>query len=197
MQAAVFEIARKKKAGELNIARLEDFSLRPGGAVSARIVIDRPQITLYCLNDEHRQAVFVETPPDVDLTQHPFYCQAQYEHAERILLVPYDASVGRCGSTLLSRAFGRVDSVQSLSQPDVYTQIAAMRPKNGSRDGELTQLIRSCTRLLNRSAGRQAGVKHGPCIGASLRAAGGYLRAADQIESFIRQTAERGGKRAA
>jgi hypothetical protein len=174
MQASVFEIKRKIKTCELSMVTLDDFTLQPRGMVHAGIIIERPQISLYCLDDERRQAVFVETPPEADLARHPFYYQAQYEHAERVLVVSYAVlsqlaaqiedrvlnliliySVGRCGSTLISRVLGRLDRVQSLSEPDVYSQIAAMRPKNGSRDSELTQLIRSCTRLLNKTGAPQ------------------------------------------
>jgi hypothetical protein len=176
MQAAVFEIQSKRKAGELSIASLDDFSLLAHGTVDARLVLERPQITLYCLDDKHRRAVFVETPPEVDLTRHAFYYRAQYDYAQRVLAVSYDSlnqlaakvdsrnlrpiliySVGRCGSTLLSRALGCLDEVRSLSEPDVYAQIADMRPKDGSRDGELIQLIRSCTSLLGRTNSGQAG----------------------------------------
>jgi len=151
-----------------------DFSLALEGTINAEIILSNPRISLYCLDAEHRQALFVETAADVNLANHPFYYQAQYDHAERVLVVSWETlnqlaaqpvpggespiliySVGRCGSTLLSRAFGRLPEVQSLSEPDVFTQIAALRQKDGSRDLELTQLIRSCTQLLNKSTSSQ------------------------------------------
>src|SRR3712207_7974264 len=54
-------------------------------------------------------------------------------------------STGRCGSTLVSRAFNQADSIISLSEPDVYTQIQARRAVDASRDTETSDLVRSCT----------------------------------------------------
>jgi len=59
-------------------------------------------------------------------------------------------SVGRCGGTLVSRAVNRLDGVLGLDEPDVYNNIVLMRPRDGSRDVDLTRLLHSCTRLLHR-----------------------------------------------
>jgi hypothetical protein len=169
VEARVFHIEEKVKASDLDLARPSDFRTRPGPAVDARIIIEQPQITLYALDDEHRQALFVEAPPDVDVTEQPFLFRAQYLNAQRLLTVPYETlhqlaavmgdrfrilipmySVGRCGGTLLSRALNRLNTVLSLDEPDVYNQIVVMRPPDGSRDAELVQLLRSCTRLLHK-----------------------------------------------
>lgn len=57
-------------------------------------------------------------------------------------------SVGRCGSTLLCKVLGELGDVVSLSEPDVYTCAVGMRLPDGSRDAELTELLRSATRFL-------------------------------------------------
>jgi hypothetical protein len=123
-------------------------------------------MTLFGLDDPNRRAIFVETPPDVDLSQHPFYYMAQYEHAQRLIAVPYDEllqladqrgpidrpifiySIGRCGSTLMSNVFSQVDGTLSLSEPDVYSNLTWLRESDRTRDAELTALTRACTRLL-------------------------------------------------
>jgi hypothetical protein len=50
---------------------------------------------------------------------------------EKLILVH---SIGRCGSTLLSRAFAQLDSCVSYSEPDCFTQIAHWRTVNDPRD---------------------------------------------------------------
>lgn len=174
MQAAVFEIEEKIKNCDMDMARFADFRCGPAASMDARRILEDRQITLYCLDDKNRLAVFLETPPDVELTGKAFYNQAQYRHARRLFSVPYELlhelarekgnafqnlvlvfSVGRCGSTLLSRAMNRLDSVTCLDEPDVYMDLTVLRPRDGSRDAELGQLIESCTRLLYRPAGTQ------------------------------------------
>jgi hypothetical protein len=174
MEADILQIEARNEHYATDMASLSDFRWRPAGTVDAGCIVHRPHITLYCLDDEHRRAVFVETPPDLDLRQAAFYYQAQFHNAQRLLTISYDTlhrlagqvgdqfqnliltySVGRCGSTLLSRAFNRVDSVLDLSEPEVYMHITALRPRDGSRDAELRQLLQSCTRLLYKPTGAQ------------------------------------------
>lgn len=169
MEAKVLDIEDNTKNCELDIAKLSDFRYREGSTVDARVILDHPQTTLYCLDDEHRRAVFVESPPELDLSQRPFYFIEQYNHAQRLLTVSYQTlhelaaiagvrfqrllpmqSVGRCGGTVLSRALNRLNTVFSLDEPDFYTNVAMMRPDNGSRDAELAALLRSGTQLMFR-----------------------------------------------
>jgi len=169
MEAKILDIEDKTKNCELDIAKLSDFRYREGSTVDAKVILDHPQTTLYCLDDEHRRAVFVESPPELDLSQRPFYFIEQYKHAQRLVTVSYQTlhelaatvgvrfqrvipmqSVGRCGGTLLSRALNRLNTVFSLDEPDFYTNVAMMRPDNGSRDAELTALLRSGTQLMFR-----------------------------------------------
>ena len=139
----------------------------PAASTSAASVLN-PYLTLYALDDARRCAVFVQTPPGVDLRNAPFYYLAQKEHAQRVFTVPYETfnalaetlpnpaqlillySVGRCGSTLLCKALGQLGA-NVLSEPDVYTHIVGMRPPDGARDAELTQLLRSATRFYCRT----------------------------------------------
>jgi Sulfotransferase family len=153
----------------------QNFVLRAGESVPAEVVLDNPAVSLYCLDDENRQALFVETSPGVDLLNAPFFYLAQYQHAQHLFGVPYDTlhrladglagpppkliliySVGRCGSTLISQALNAVEGVKSYSEADVFTQLAMLRHLDASRDEEYAQLIRTCTRLLGRGAGSVA-----------------------------------------
>lgn len=151
--------------GKSYLAGLDHFDLRRVGEVPAQKLLEAPNLTLYALDDDERRAVFTETPREIDLTAAPFYYLAQKEHAKRVYTLPYKTfndlaqtlpdpsqlvllhSVGRCGSTLLCKALGALGDVVTLSEPDIYTHIAGMRPADGSRDVELTKLTKSATRF--------------------------------------------------
>ena len=118
MKATVFDV-QERLPGRSYLAGLDHFRLLRTGEVSAETLLNNPQITIYAFDDEGQRAVFVETPPGINLTAAPFYYLAQKEHAERVYTLPYKTfndlartlpdpthlvllhSVGRCGSTLL------------------------------------------------------------------------------------------------
>jgi hypothetical protein len=145
---------------------MADFSVASGEAVDADIVRTHPNISLYCLDDAAKQAIFVELPPEVDLAKAPFVYQTQYEQAQRLVAVPYDTFrqlastlpavehlimvyiTGRSGSTLLNHIFNELDTVLSLSEPDVASHFVNMRGADGARDAELRDLLDSTVRFL-------------------------------------------------
>lgn len=166
MTATILHIQDRFREHVVSIASLNDFTYQEGEAISPQVIIEQANISLYCLDDENRRAIFVELPPDIDLTKIPFCYQAQFDHARRLIAVSYETleqladtiphtidnliliySVGRCGSTLLSQIFNELDSVYSVSEPDVFTQFVHLREPDHRRDAELTRLLRTCTRL--------------------------------------------------
>ncbi|MEH2336805.1 sulfotransferase family protein [Nostoc sp.] len=167
MNTKILKIQTKNRTPASLIANLQDFSYEIGEDIDPKTIVDNPHITLYCLDLENQQAIFVETPSDIDIYEASFLYQAQYEYAQRLIAVPYQEfhqlaanigdsigqiamiySVGRCGSTLLSKLFSQVDTVLSLSEPDVFTQIVGIRNPDGSNDDALAELIKSCIYLL-------------------------------------------------
>ena len=120
--ATTFEIADRLNERPSPLVDIrKNFHLRDTGQPPAGKILENPQVTLYGLNFETRQAVFVETPADVDLSQAPFYFITQFEKAKHVVTVPFETmiqlaksvtiddnrvisifSVGRCGSTLAS-----------------------------------------------------------------------------------------------
>ena len=149
------------------VARLEDFTVTRQGEVDASVVVDNPAVTLYCLDDAARQAVFVELPKDVDLSREPFVYLTQYELAQRLFTMLYDTFnevaeslphvtrpiflhiTGRSGSTLLSHAFNQSGLVKSLAEPDVVSQFSNLRHHaDASRESELRELAHSAIRFL-------------------------------------------------
>ncbi len=156
-------------------ARIEDFTLSPGESFDADDIANNPNISLYCLNDAQRQAVFVELPAEVDISQAPFAYAAQHEHAQRLFTVPYDTfhqmpdrtpghlilvhNIGRCGSTLLHHIFNALDSVVSLSEPDAFASIIPMRQNDKNSDDDLITMLQSTMRITFKSwPGLQTGV---------------------------------------
>jgi hypothetical protein len=81
--------------------------------------------------------------------------------------VPFDEaavvllqSTGRCGSTLLSKVFAALPGVASWSEPDAFTQLAGVRPHDGSRDREIGERCESCLRVLCRPLGGVPARRH-------------------------------------
>lgn len=182
MDAQRLTIVSKVREHPVVPVSLNDFQYREAEAVEPQAVLERSTISLYCLDHPNRRAIFVETPPEVDLRPAPFYYQAQYEAAQYLIAVPYDTlhalastvqvdprhiiliySTGRCGSTLVSRALSQAEGVISFSEPDFYTQIQALRSADGSNDAEFSDLARSCTLILC------GGVQHGGTSACAIK----------------------------
>mgnify|MGYP005813777079 CR=1 FL=1 len=150
------------------------FFKRPAGRTDlAALMQERGAcITPYCLDDHRRRLLLVEVAPRVDLLgADPFFYEAQRDHAVRLhavaysdvprladLLMPTAAapppiflhSTGRCGSTLLSQLLATTGTLQSVSEPDFYSQATILsRLSGGQRDRELRRLMDGCTRLLS------------------------------------------------
>ena len=168
MSATVLHIQAKKRTPANTVVKLEDFDYQEGEIIDPLTIVKNPNITLYCLDPQNQRAIFVETPRDIDLSQPPFYYLAQYEHAQKLIAIPLEElsqlvkniepieqliviySVGRCGSTLLSKVFNQVDTVVSLSEPDVFSQIVGLRSADRSNDEEIAGLLKACIYLLGK-----------------------------------------------
>jgi hypothetical protein len=172
MPIDIFRIAaRKSRPGGLPADLHRNFELRHTGVIGVNEFWQRGNLSLYCIDPAGRAAAFVETPSSVDLAKTPFLYHAQYDHALNVILVPYEElhvlaartpepakqtliihSVGRCGSTLLTNMLGAVENTLSLSEPDVYTQICALRGSFRMPPDEAQLLLRSCTKMLRPGA---------------------------------------------
>ena len=170
MIARILHIQKKHQTqiGEhISLNNLQDFDYVEGEAIEPQVILEKPNISLYCLDPQNQRVIFVETPENMDLTDTPFFFKAQYKYAQRLIGVPYKNChqlaksiedsiqqlvlihyVGRCGSTLLSKIFNQVYTVVSLSEPGIFcNQIVALREPDGSLDDELTEILRSCILL--------------------------------------------------
>src|SRR5262249_54676909 len=175
MEARALIIEEKLREHDVVVVSPADFRVRDGRAIDPRLLLQQPNLPLYCLDFDRRQALFVETAPDCDLSRAPFLYQAQYDAARRLVRVPYETlhrlasevridpsrliliySVGRCGSTLVSRAFNEVAAVDRVSEPDVFTQMLGYWGARDLAGAEQAELLKSCT-LLQCAPGRIRG----------------------------------------
>jgi hypothetical protein len=215
----LLEIIGRVRADPTQVVSLDDFRLRETDADEdlCAIVAERPNVVPYCLDHANRRMIFAEIPPQIDLSKAPFYYQAQYEHATRLIALPYDSvhkiaarlpagfgalifiySVGRCGSTLVSKLWGRLEDTYSISEPDVFAGINLLQGDGRLTDRETLELLGSTVRLLYREAAprRRLVIKfRAQCIGLApfihaLCPAATFLflyrNAIDCIDSYMR-----------
>lgn len=167
MKASQFNIERKHRRDVGFVASLDDFTLAGGVETAVSTILNNPSVSLYCFDDQRRQAVFVELPQHVDLTREPFVYQSQFENAQRVLTLPFSVFnrlakdlpaiprpifihiTGRSGSTLLSHALNSSGLVKSLAEPDVVSQFASLRHQSENvQESELRELADSTIRFL-------------------------------------------------
>ena len=142
---------RPRIASRTSFSQASDFVLDPGRPVGRSRMFD-PDVSPYCFDLEERKLYCVSTP---DIAGATFFYQAQRQHARSVIKVPFDAlpearasptlifSIGRCGSTLLHKAF-EAAGVRTVSEPDYFTQAAL----HGSRDRRSASVIGRATQLL-------------------------------------------------
>jgi hypothetical protein len=162
---------------------LSHFSFHIGAEIGSEIVIQDDTISPYCLNHESRQMIFADLPSEIDLTTVLFVYKAQWEHAIRLIAVPYDDlldlvkqieypekmiaiySTGRAGSTLMNQILNEVEDVVSFSESDVFLNLVHIAPSITYRD-ELKNLATYGIKLLTYSyVNKTVTIKHrGECI---------------------------------
>ena len=170
--ATRFPILDRHKKYEFAVSRFDDFSLGDGDDFDVRQTLVDSRLSLYTLDLERKAACFVELPRGVDLATEPFYFRAQFLKASHLITIPLNEfnalaselacddsrlvliqSVGRCGSTLVSRVFESIETVHSLSEPDVFTNLAAWRGSRQATDSDIRQIAKSSVKFCFRPAG--------------------------------------------
>lgn len=164
--AVRYPILQRRKYRDFAVSGHDDFALGDGEAFDASRLISDPCISLYALDLERNSACFVELPAAAALETRPFYYLAQFQEATHLIEIPLDEfealaarievddsrlvfiqSVGRCGSTLVSRVFGSMASVRSLSEPDAFTSLVRWRGAALVTDSAIRRLADSCARI--------------------------------------------------
>jgi len=165
MPATVYDVVRARHVDPLAVVSPKDFQCGTGKAFDIEDIINNPYVSLYCFDNKKRQVIFVEIQAAINLTAEPFLKHAQLQYARRLFKVDYNElyqlaeqvgnwfdqliliySVGRCGSTLLSKMFSRIAGCYSLSEPDIYTQLLGFSVPHQ----ESVSLLRAVTQLLCR-----------------------------------------------
>ena len=148
----VLDIAKRTKGYEMDVAAATDFAttlarLEPEPGVPDGLLP-------YCFDAAAERVLFTRTPDMARTLAAPFLYQAQYAGAEHLVSVPLERldvepaapmtptfvlSVSRCGSTLLSTLLHHARH-PAASEPDIYTQLAAMPPDQRNRIGAAGRL---------------------------------------------------------
>jgi hypothetical protein len=167
--ATRYPILGRSKDHDFSISNLNDFALGNGEAFdSRRLPFDRC-VSLYTLDLERSVACFVELPASADLETSPFFFLTQFREASHLIAIPLDEfeklaagidvndsrlvliqSVGRCGSTLVSRVFESIESVRSLSEPDAFTVLVGWRGSGLVPESDIKRIADSCVRIFCR-----------------------------------------------
>jgi len=174
MEAYDLIIDSKAKPSPFSMVSGDDFLTHAGGSVDPHAILREPTLSLYCLDHARQRALFVDTPPDSDLLQAPFYFIAQYETARRLIAVPYDTlhalareveldprciilifSTGRCGSTLFSQVLNLNPQIVSFSEPDVFTQLVMLRTAGQGSDAQIESLLHDSLMIMCANARQQ------------------------------------------
>ncbi len=157
-------ILEKTRLNPIQVAAANDFVSEPDGRIPDEEILANPKWGLYCLDFESDEAIFVEVPDDRAVYSAAFLYQTQSEMAVNIATMPLSAfqsiaqsivkpadgfvfihSVGRCGSTLLSKVFQALPRTLSLSEPDEPTRLGQLMAQGLRPADEIRDLLYSST----------------------------------------------------
>jgi hypothetical protein len=169
----MLDITGRTKGYEMDVAGPADFSTRTAGALAD--LDDLDGWLPYCFDPAAERVLYAHTPDMARVLAAPFLYQGQYACADRLVSVPLERllfletaamaptfvlSISRCGSTLLS-ALLRHAGQPSASEPDIFTQVAALPGDLRARLGEAGRLalIRGSAAALARQIGAGVVIK--------------------------------------
>jgi hypothetical protein len=162
LDATLHSIEACTRQTDIDITSFANFRFGVGQAVSSRIALE-PGWTPFCIDVERRQMLFLDVPPEADLSQAAFVYAMQARFARRALLVPFAAleelassvpapqrlafvfNIARCGSTLVNAMLNGVEGVWSLSEPDPFFDLVMRR--HLLDPAEVPDLVHACVRL--------------------------------------------------
>ena len=162
-------ILERHKDHDFAISNTGDFTLGDSEAFDSHRLISDLRYSLYSLDLDRNAACFVELPRSIELETEPFLFLAQFKEATHLITIPLDEfdtltagcdiddsrlvfiqSVGRCGSTLVSRVFEAIESVISLSEPDAFTVLVGWRGSGLAPDSDIKRIAENCVRFFYR-----------------------------------------------
>lgn len=168
--ATLYTILDRQRHSAADYTTPDHFTLDAGTPTDPERLVNEIGWTAYCLDEPNRRVLFVDMPPDTDLSKKAFVYDAQFQLAQRVLAVPYDRlervaalvvppenmifvfSTGRCGSTLLNHVLNAVEGVHCLSETDIHSNLSLLRGAEPGRDAEIAMILKSCTLLWSQTA---------------------------------------------
>ncbi len=171
MTAVAYAVTARKRRWlpELPVS-IKDFHLGEAEPFDEQLILKSPRISMYCADVTSGKIVFVETPQGLDLTASPFYYLAQYEHAERVITLPFDDFIslagalpcpekkflflytpGRAGSTLLTQIFAGDPDTIAISEPDILSDLSLLARKDPNEKATVEKLLLCCFKVLSAS----------------------------------------------
>lgn len=165
MDTVLAAVKEMRRGHPIAIVSPKDFELAEPTAIEPERILKDPSFSLYCFDWEAQQALFVRVDDPAAIDAAPFYYQAQSANAVAVATMPLATfhdlasripeppngialihSVGRCGSTLMSKLLETVPGIYSLSEPDDLTQLALLRSTGTMADGPVAQALQSSIR---------------------------------------------------
>ena len=163
MGTRLYSIVGRLKTHEMNYSTSADFELAGERSADASIILTEPGWSPYCIDHATHKLVCVRLPAATDLAESSFYFVTQYHHADRLLKLPLTAlagltadlpdppvaiiySMGRCGTTLASKALNESPLAWSLSEPEVFNHRSLILPPDAPVAA--SDLVRMLIRLV-------------------------------------------------
>jgi len=163
MDAKLYAIAARLKTHEFNYATSADFELSRETAAEPSIILSQSGWSPYCIDHVTHELICVHLPAGLDLAESAFYFLTQYHQADSLLKLPLTAlaaltgdlpdppvavvySMGRCGTTLASRALNESPLAWSLSEPEVFNHGSLILPPDAPVPA--SDLVRMFIRLI-------------------------------------------------
>ncbi len=168
------DIVARKKPAQVAFAAASDFDLRPVRCIGSLSELDNALI--YCFDAVAERALFTLCDDLPGVLKAPFLYEAQFLQAKQMVSIPFEQldglfdapaanpsfvfSIGRCGSTLLSALLGAA-GVQSVSEPDILTQLAELPEAARAclSPGTTEVLVRTCVGSLQAHCGNDVVIK--------------------------------------
>jgi hypothetical protein len=145
---------------KMQIASPQDFAFKSFSILREK-TWDESQVIPYCFNFSTKEILYTDGVDPIFAADATFHYEFLRENSNRIISMPWEErlqkkidfsdpififSPGRCGSTLLTKLISALGAV-SVSEPDIYAQIAIFSSRCSSADiydGDLSRIL-SCT----------------------------------------------------
>ncbi|PCE33715.1 sulfotransferase [Burkholderia ubonensis] len=167
----MMRVLRSRHGDSTRMVRPADFDAEPVAQVAALGEIrDRDRYVPLCVDWRDARLIYSRWDDERAMTDVPFLYQHQRRGARWLIDVPFEAldaadraahmtptfifSIGRCGSTLLSRLLAAAGE-QAISEPDVLTSVAHFDDdaERGAAEGMRERIVQHCVAAFEPACG--------------------------------------------